>query len=330
MLLELNRFGLHCEAGGFYIDPVKAVDRALITHAHADHARTGCRNYLCASSGKGLLQQRLGRSASIESMDYGRSRVINGVTVSFHPSGHVLGAAQIRVEHRGEVWVVSGDYKLEKDPTCDPFEPVNCHTFISECTFGLPIYRWPEPEIVNDQINRWWRRNRSERRHSFLYGYSLGKAQRLLAALDPGIGAIYVHPAVNDLLPCYRNEGVRLPETSLVSKDLLRNERRGAMVVLPPAASDSKYVHDVGPISSGFASGWTLVRNSGRRGRMRQGFVVSDHADWGGLTTAIQATRAERVFLVHGKTGPLERWLRERGVEAAPLEPVMAKQANPS
>lgn len=320
MLLQRDRFGLHCEAGGFYIDPSKAVDRALITHAHADHARTGCRHYLCASSCEGLLGQRLGRSASIESVDYGRSRVINGVTVSFHPSGHILGAAQIRVEHRGEVWVVSGDYKLEPDPTCAGFESVPCHTFISECTFGLPIYRWPRAEMVRDQINQWWRRNRSEGRHSFLYGYSLGKAQRLLAALDSAIGSIYVHPAVSELLPYYRKAGVPLPRVRRVSKDLLRGEKKGALVVLPPAASDSKYVHDVGAIAAGFASGWTLIRGSNRRSRMRQGFVVSDHADWNGLTAAIQSTGAERVFLVHGKTRPLERWLTERGVEAGPLE----------
>ncbi len=320
MLLQLDRFGLHCEVGGFYIDPTKAVDRALITHAHADHARAGCCHYLCASRGEGLLGQRLGRSASIESIDYGRSRVISGVTVSFHPSGHILGAAQIRVEYRGEVWVVSGDYKVEDDPTCDAFEAVPCHTFVSECTFGLPIYRWPRAERVSHEINQWWRRNRSEGRHSFLYGYSLGKAQRLLAALDPAIGSIYVHPAVRDLLPYYREAGVSLPEVTLVSKDLLRQEKRGALVVVPPAAADSKYVHDVGAISSGFASGWTLVRGSNRRSRMRRGFVVSDHADWTGLTSAIQSTGAERVFLVHGKTGPLQRWLQERGVDAAPLD----------
>ncbi len=320
MLLQLDRFGLRCEAGGFYIDPSKAVDRALITHAHADHARSGCRQYLCASSGAGLLRQRLGRNAPIESLDYRRSRTINGVLVSFHPAGHVLGSSQIRIEYRGEVWVVSGDYKLEADPTCAGFEVVPCHTFVSECTFGLPVYRWPNSETVSRQINEWWRQNRREGRHSFLYGYSLGKAQRLLAGLDPDIGPIYVHPAVSDLMPYYRDEGIRLPEVTRVSKDLLRLERHGAMLVLPPAASGSKYVRDVGPISSAFASGWNLIRGAKRRGQMGRGFVVSDHADWPGLTKAIHGTGAERVFLTHGNTRPLARWLGEKGIEAQSLD----------
>ena len=320
MLLQLDRFGLHCEIGGFYIDPTKAVDRALITHAHADHARSGCRHYLCTSSCEGLLRQRLGNQAVIESLDYRRSCSINGVSVSFHPAGHVLGSSQIRVEYRGEVWVVSGDYKLESDPTCADFEVVPCHTFISECTFGLPVYRWPDAETVNHEINEWWRQNRRESRHSFLYGYSLGKAQRLLAGLDSGIGPIYVHPAVSDLLPHYRDEGIRLPEVTRVSKDLLRLERKGAMLVLPPAASNSKYIRDVGPISSAFASGWNLIRGANRRGRMGRGFVVSDHADWPGLTKAILSTGAERVMLTHGNTRPLERWLKEKGIDAQSLD----------
>jgi len=320
MLLELDRFGLRCEVGDFYIDPSKAVDRALITHAHADHARTGCRNYLCAEPGVGLLQHRLGKKAAIESMPYRRSRSINGVKISFHPSGHVLGASQIRVEYRGEVWVVSGDYKLQEDPTCDAFEAVPCHTFISECTFGLPIYRWPNSEEVADQVNQWWRQNRREERHSYLYGYSLGKAQRLLAGLDPGIGSIMVHPAIYDLLPYYAEEGVRLPKVERVSKDLLRLEKRGAMVLLPPAAANSKYTKEVGSYSSAFASGWMLIRGTRRSRNMEGGFVVSDHADWPGLNDAILSTGAEQVLLTHGQTRPMERWLNEKGIQARALE----------
>ncbi|MDA7645669.1 ligase-associated DNA damage response exonuclease [Verrucomicrobia bacterium] len=320
MLLELDRFGLRCEVGDFYIDPSKAVDRALITHAHADHARTGCRNYLCAEQGAGLLQHRLGKKAVIESMPYTQSRSMNGVKVSFHPSGHVLGASQIRVEYRGEVWVVSGDYKLQDDPTCDPFEAVPCHTFISECTFGLPIYRWPKPQEVSDQVNQWWRQNRREERHSYLYGYSLGKAQRLLAGLDPGIGSIMVHPAIYDLLPYYLEVGIRLPKVERVSKDLLRLEKRGAMVLLPPAAANSKYTKEVGAYSSAFASGWMLIRGTRRSRSMEGGFVVSDHADWPGLNDAILSTGAEQVLLTHGQTESMERWLNEKGIQARALE----------
>lgn len=320
MLLALNRFGLHCEIGDFYIDPTKAVDRALISHAHADHARTGCRHYLCAERGLGLLRHRLGKKAAIESIPYVRSRSINGVKVSFHPSGHVLGASQIRVEHRGEVWVVSGDYKLQEDPTCDPFVPVPCHTFISECTFGLPIYRWPRFDGVAEEINQWWRQNRRAGKHSFLYGYSLGKAQRLLAGLDPEIGSIMVHPAVYDLLPSYAEEGVSLPKVERVSKDLLRLAKRGAMVVLPPAAANSKYTNCGVAISSAFASGWMLIRGALKSRGMGKGFVVSDHADWPGLNEAILSTGAEQVLLTHGQTGPMERWLNEKGIKAGALE----------
>ena len=318
MLLQVYRNGLFCPVGGFYIDPQRAVDRALITHAHADHARTGCRSYLCAQPGEALLRHRLGSKASIESIAYGRGRSINGVHVSFHPSGHVLGAAQIRVEYRGEIWVVSGDYKLDDDPTCAAFEPVACHTFISECTFGLPIYRWPDSESVFSEINEWWRNNRSEGVHSFLYGYSLGKAQRLLAGLDPGIGPIFGHSSVFDLNPYFREEGIRLPEITRVSKDHLRTCRGGAMLVLPPAAASSKFVSGVGPIRSAFASGWMLTRKARRKRRHGTGFVVSDHADWPGLNDAIRSSGAERVILTHGETAPLEKWLRGQGLRVDP------------
>ncbi len=326
-LLTLQTQGLWCEPGGFFVDPHRAVDKALVTHAHADHARSGCRAYLCAQPSEGLLRQRLGKSAPIESLPYGQTRRVGSVSVSFHPSGHVLGAAQIRLEHAGNVWVVSGDYKLQSDPTCAAFEPVRCQTFISECTFGLPVYRWPESQSVYDEVNAWWRGNRRVGRHSFLYGYSLGKAQRLLAGLDESIGSIYVHPAVHELLPCYRAAGVKLPPTERVSKDLLKAEKRGAMVVLPPAAADSKCHRGVGAISTAFASGWMLLRGPRNRRAMDRGFVMSDHADWDGLNEAILATGAERVYLTHGRTDILERWLQEkRGLDVRCL---VSSEASP-
>ena len=319
MLLRVEAKGLYCAAGDFYIDPSRAVDRALITHAHADHARTGCRRYLCAERGEGLLRLRLGGGAAIESLPFGQTRNLDGVEVSFHPSGHILGAAQIRVAYRGEVWVVSGDYKLQPDPTADPFEAVACHTFISECTFGLPIYRWPDPTQVAQEMNDWWRANRRLGRHAFIYAYSLGKAQRVLAGLDRSLGPMYLHPAVFDLLPAYWDQGIHLPNVPRVSRDLLRKAKRGALVILPPGASDSKYSRGVGPISTAFASGWMAVRGVRRGRRIEKGFVLSDHADWNGLNEAILSTGAERVFLTHGQTAVLERWLREKGLDARPL-----------
>ena len=210
-MLTVTPEGLFCEAGRFYIDPWKSVEHALITHAHSDHARGGSRNYLCATPGVGLLRSRLGHPERIQSIPYGERRTIRGVQVSFHPAGHVLGSAQIRVEHQGEVWVVSGDYKLQSDPTCAPFESIRCHTFVSESTFGLPIYRWAETQDVMEEINRWWRKNQEEKRTSVLFGYSLGKAQRLLAGVDPSLGPIFVHSAIRELLPLYADEGVVFP-----------------------------------------------------------------------------------------------------------------------
>lgn len=319
MLLEVDAKGLYCAAGGFYIDPWRAVDRALITHAHADHARTGCRRYLCAERGEGLLRLRLGGGAEIESLAFGQTRSMDGVEVSFHPSGHILGSAQIRVAYRGEVWVVSGDYKLQSDPTADAFEPVSCHTFISECTFGLPIYRWPKPEVVAREMNDWWRANRRLGRHAFIYAYSLGKAQRVLAGLDRSLGPMYLHPAVFDLLPAYWDQGISLPSVPRVSRDLLRKAKRGALVILPPGASDSKYSRGVGAISAAFASGWMAVRGARQRRQIEKGFVLSDHADWDGLNDAIRSTGAERVFLTHGQTAVMERWLLGKGIDARAL-----------
>jgi putative mRNA 3-end processing factor len=221
-VLTVTDSGLFCAAGGFHIDPWRPVDRALITHAHSDHARGGSRAYLCAADGAGPLRARLGAQTHMSGVRYGESLTLNGVTVSFHPAGHVLGSAQIRVEHRGEVWVVSGDYKRQPDPTCAGFEPVKCHTFVTESTFGLPVYRWPDPANVFAEINAWWQANQQQERTSVLFAYSLGKAQRLLAGVDAGLGPIFVHASIQELLPIYAAAGVRLPPVKPATKEHLR------------------------------------------------------------------------------------------------------------
>ena len=288
----------------------------MITHAHSDHARVGSSAYLAARSGLAVLQTRLGPDARIEGLEYGESRDLNGVKISLHPAGHVLGSAQVRIEHGGEVWVVSGDYKLDPDPTCAPFEPVRCDTFITESTFGLPIYRWCTPNEIFAGVNAWWRANAAAGRASVVFAYAFGKAQRILASVDDSIGPIVVHGAVEALNCGYRESGVRLPATRMVGELGTKENFGGALVVAPPSAQSSPWMKRFGDYSDAFASGWMAIRGARRRRAVDQGFVLSDHADWPSLNRAIEATGARRVIVTHGHTTPLVQWLNERGIEA--------------
>ncbi len=319
-LIRLTDRGLYCEAGDFYVDPWRPVARAVLTHAHSDHAHVGNESYLVSRDGERLFRARLGDESHIESIAYGETRDIGGVRVSLHPAGHVLGSAQVRVEHRGEVWVVSGDYKTVPDPTCAPFEPLHCHTFITEATFGLPIYSWEPQSDVFAEVNRWWAKNRDAGRTSMILAYSLGKAQRVLAGVDPSIGPIVTHGAVERLTEEYRLTGVALPPTTYAGSLASREAARGALVVAPPSASDTPWAQRFDDPSTAFVSGWMLLR-SGRKSRsVDRGFALSDHADWDELNRAIDATGADLVLVTHGSIAPLVRWLRERGRDARPLE----------
>jgi putative mRNA 3-end processing factor len=314
-VLTLTDRGLYCAAGDFFVDPWRPVDRALITHAHADHARPGHRRYLCTDACMPVMRHRLGDIAC-ETVRYGETRRIGDALVSFHPAGHVPGSAQIRVEVGGEVWVVSGDYKTEPDGLCEAFAPVRCHTFISECTFGLPVFRWQPQAVVAEQINGWWAANAAEGRVSLLAAYSLGKAQRLLHLLDPAIGPILTHAAVENTNAVLRAQGVGLPDTIRITPDLDRKANAGALIVAPPAVLGSPWARRFGPLSTGFASGWMQMRGVRRRRAADRGFVISDHADWAGLLEAIKATGAETLYLTHGYTEIFTRYLRESGHDA--------------
>jgi putative mRNA 3-end processing factor len=318
-LLENAARGLYCAAGDFYIDPWRAVDYAIVTHAHSDHARAGSLNYLCAAPGKEVLQERLGPEAKIETLPYGEMITRNGVKISLHPAGHILGSAQVRVESQGEVWVVSGDYKTQAEPTCTPFEPVRCHTFITESTFGLPIYRWPAPEQIFADVGAWWRENQNLGRTSVVFAYSLGKSQRLLAGIDASIGPIFVHGSVAKFLPLYANAGVSLPPVLRAEPETLRAAEGRGLVIAPAATEESPWLRKFGPMSRAFASGWMQIRGARRRRALDRGFILSDHADWSGLQSAIAATGAERVWATHGYSGQLVRWLRESGKQAEAL-----------
>ncbi|WP_434458421.1 ligase-associated DNA damage response exonuclease [Stutzerimonas urumqiensis] len=313
--------GLYCPPGDFYIDPWKPVDRAVITHAHGDHARWGMNHYLATADSEGILRTRIAQDMPLQTLAYGETLEHNGVRLSFHPAGHVLGSAQLRIEHQGEVWVASGDYKVEPDATCAPFEPVRCHTFITESTFGLPIYRWPAQRQVFTEINGWWRANAAAGRTSVLFCYAFGKAQRILHGLDAAIGPILVHGAVEPLNRVYREAGIALPET-LYAGDIKKGDPRlkQAIVLAPPSAGGSTWVRRFGDFSDGFASGWMMLRGTRRRRGVDRGFVLSDHADWSGLLWAIEQTGAERVMVTHGSVAVLVRYLRERGLDAQAFE----------
>ena len=308
--------GLYCPAGDFHIDPWRPVARAVITHAHADHARRGHGAYLAQADSEGVLRARLG-DIRLQALTYGEAVTINGVTVSLHPAGHVLGSAQVRLEHRGQVWVASGDYFVsgagDANPTCTPFEPVQCDTFITESTFGLPIYRWRPQAEVMAEVNAWWRANADAGRASLLMAYSFGKAQRLLAGVDASIGPIVVHGAVQAINDAYRAAGVQLPETTVLGGSA---PDARALVVAPPSVGGSAWSRRLGAYSDGFASGWMQLRGRRRRQGVDRGFVLSDHADWPGLQRAIAATGASRVIVTHGYEAVMVRWLQQQGLEA--------------
>jgi putative mRNA 3-end processing factor len=311
--------GLWCPAGDFFIDPWRAVDRAVITHAHGDHARPGSSHYLAARPAEHVLRARLG-DISLQPLRYGEAVTLNGVQVSLHPAGHVLGSAQVRLGHRGETWVISGDYKVQPDPTCAPFEPVRCDTFVTESTFGLPVYRWRGPADVFAEVDAWWRANADAGRASVLYCYAFGKAQRILASVDASIGPIVCHGAVEALNRAYRASGVTLPETRLVTEVADKAALRRALVLAPPSAAGTSWLKRFGDHSDAFASGWMQLRGARRRRALDRGFVLSDHADWPGLQQAIAATGAERVYVTHGYVPVMVRWLAERGLDARAFE----------
>ncbi len=309
--------GLYCPPGDFYIDPWRAVERSVITHGHGDHARTGNSHYLAAEPGAGILRARLGQDINLQTLAYGETLKHHGVTLSFHPAGHVLGSAQVRLEYEGEVWVASGDYKVEPDGTCAPFEPVRCHTFITESTFGLPIYRWQPQAEIFAEINHWWRTNQQQGKASVLFCYAFGKAQRILHGIDSTLGPIVAHGSVEPLNCVYRDAGIFIPPT-LYAGDMKKTDPllRQALILAPPSAGGSTWMRRFGDYSDAFASGWMRLRGPRRRRGVDRGFVLSDHADWPGLLWAIEQTGAERVMVTHGSVGTLVRYLCDKGLDA--------------
>ncbi|HEY0678249.1 MAG TPA: ligase-associated DNA damage response exonuclease [Chitinophagaceae bacterium] len=319
MLIEFTDKGLFCPAGKFYIDPWKPVDKAVITHAHSDHAYPGHASYLCHHHTKPILQLRLGVN-NYQSVEWNETVMINGVKVSLHPAGHIIGSSQVRVEFQGEVWVVSGDYKTENDGLSGAFEPVRCNTFITESTFGLPIYRWKPQEEIYRNIRSWISSNKDLGKTSVLIAYSLGKAQRILQAAKEVTDEIFVHGAIWNTQEALLQAGWKLPPVKRINPDTPKDILRSAVVIAPPSADSSPWMKRFTPYAVGVCSGWMQVRGNVRRRNVDAGFALSDHADWNGLLNSVKATGAERVFVTHGFQSAFSRYLNELGIESAEVK----------
>ncbi len=320
-LVTATQRGLYCPAGDFYIDPAKPVQTAVVTHAHGDHLRAGSARILLATPGLGIARKRLNDARNVIAMEYGTPFELGPVTLSLHPAGHILGSAQVRLEHDGEVWVVSGDYKRQSDPTCAPFEPMKCDVFVSETTFGQPHFVWPDTAAVVGNIVRWWQINRERGHNSVLFCYALGKAQRVLAEmLHHTREPVHVHGEIGTLVDVYRGAGIDMVPTLPVTATSAA-ELRGALVMATPTMSRSSWLRRLGTGTRAFCSGWMLIEGESQRRGYDMGFVVSDHADWPALVNTCRDSGARRILLMHGRTERLAAHLIELGLDAAPLVP---------
>ncbi len=317
-ILNFTDKGIYCIPGKFYIDPWKPVDYALITHGHADHARWGMKKYLCHHLTVPILHIRIGKDIQVQGIGYNESININGVKVSFHPAGHIIGSAQIRMEYKGKVVVVSGDYKLQNDGLSTVFEPVKCHEFVTESTFGLPIYKWASTEKLNESMQNWVLHNQKIGKTSVFVGYSLGKAQRILNAVS-GIAPVYTHYSITKLNQAYESAGIKLPDyETLDFRESVQHVNKG-IVIVPPSLVDTNVLKKIPNMVYAVCSGWMQVRGARRWRSADAGFAVSDHADWDDLLTAVKETNAEKVYVTHGQTAVFAKYLNENGMEAVEL-----------
>lgn len=315
-LIQFTEYGLYCPPGDFYIDPWRGVPRAVITHGHSDHARWGSQSYLCHSLTKPILQQRLGADNHYETIGWHETVNMHGVSVSLHPAGHIIGSSMVRVKYKGEVWLVTGDYKLEDDGISGAWEPVGCHTLITECTFGLPIYQWQPQEIIYEDIRNWVGQNVIAGKNSVLIAYSLGKAQRLLTAVAPLDIPIFVHGAIWNLHQVLTDAGVKLPNVARITQETPKTDLKNTIIIAPPGADGTPWLKKLQPYNLGICSGWMQVRGNARRRNADRGFILSDHADWPGLLKAIELCHPEKVFTTHGFTAAFSRYLNENGISS--------------
>jgi putative mRNA 3-end processing factor len=320
-MITFDDNGIYCAQAGVYIDPWKPVSKAIITHAHSDHARWGINSYLAHKQAVPVLKFRLGEDINVEGKEYGEQFTINGVNISLHPAGHIWGSAQVRLEYKGEIWVVSGDYKLQHDGITQPFEPVKCHSFITESTFGLPVYNFPDMETLRDDINDWWRQNAEEGKNSVILAYALGKAQRVLQQLDMSIGNVYTHGAVDNINKLYEQTISPLNPTKRIEADTDRKEIKGAMIIATPSSAGTPWIKKLSPYKLGICSGWMQLRGARRRKGADRGFIMSDHADWAQLNTAILETGAQNIYVTHGYKSIYAKWLGDNyGLNATEVD----------
>jgi putative mRNA 3-end processing factor len=318
-LIEFTDKGLYCRQGNFHIDPWKPVPKAIITHAHSDHARWGSDEYLCHHQTLPILKLRLG-DVRADSIGWNETISSNGVKVSLHPAGHIIGSSQVRVEYKGEVWVFSGDYKIENDGISGVFEPVPCNVFITESTFGLPIYNWKKQQHIFFSIQQWIEKNQNKGKTPVLTAYSLGKAQRVLKCIAEVTTDIYAHGAIFNVHQALVAAGYDLPPIKRVMPDTPKENFRNAVILAPPSADGTPWMKKFSPSSVGICSGWMQVRGNVRRRNADAGFALSDHADWNGLLAAVKATGAEKVYVTHGFQSAFSRYLTETGIEAAEVK----------
>ena len=318
-LIEFTDKGLYCRQGDFYIDPWKPVNRAVITHAHSDHARWGSKYYLCHHFTKPILQLRLGEN-NYESIGWDEPVYINSVRVTLHPAGHIIGSAQVRLEYKDGVWVFTGDFNTEDDGLSTAFEPVKCNNFITQTTFALPIYKWKPQEVLFSGMKDWILNNKLEGKSSVFIAYSLGKAQRILKPLSETGLPIYAHGAVYNVHQTLINSGWKLPLVNRITSETTKEELKECIVIAPSSAEGSPWIKKFSPYATGICSGWMQVRGNVRRKNADAGFVISDHADWEGLLSATKATGAEKVYATHGFQSAFSRYLNENGVEAAEVK----------
>jgi putative mRNA 3-end processing factor len=319
LMIQFTDKGLYCPAGDFYIDPWKPVQHSIITHAHSDHAKFGNAHYLCHHKTLPILKQRLG-DISADSIEWNETTTRNGVKISLHPAGHIIGSSQVRLELNGEVWVFSGDYKLEDDGISGVFEPVRCHTFITESTFGLPIYNWKSQETLFSEIQQWIADAHAKEKTPVITAYSLGKAQRVLKCIAEVCDNLWAHGAVFNTHQALVQSGLELPELKRVMPDTAKENFKNAVIIAPPSADGTPWMKKFSPYSVGVCSGWMQVRGNVRRRNADAGFALSDHADWQGLLDAVKATEAEKVFVTHGFQSVFSRYLTEIGIEAAEVK----------
>jgi len=306
--------GLYLPEADVFIDPWKPVHRAIITHAHSDHARPGHQYYLAEPVTASLIKHRLGSQTPVETLHYKKSIRINGVNISFYPAGHIPGASQVRIERRGEVWVVSGDYKRHIDGISRPFEPVACHTFVTESTFALPIFQWQEQEKLAENLQSWVSQKLSEGVHVLISAYSIGKAQRVIKILNSNWIVPFVHKSIFDLQMILRE--LKVFDGNYAKFSDYKKHFGSSVFIIPPAA-DSRLPQGVsGPYVHASCSGWMTIRGLKRRQNLDRGFPISDHADWPSLLSTIQETGASRIIAMHGFAESLARYLTEKEIKA--------------